>query len=91
MNALPDSIFHDYGAAVVPCLVDGNYHPPAAPGPRYTIVEVGPEAIGALEEHWQTGRPVELLGVVFEFAVIASVKKRFFRTDRILVRGVRAG
>lgn len=89
MNSIPDLCFYDFNQQHAPCVVDGNSHPPPSPEPRYTMVEVGPEAIPALEQHWQTGRPVELLGVVFEFAVVAKTRKRLFRADRYVVRGIR--
>lgn len=86
MKTIPDLCFYDFKQQHAPCLVDGNSHPPPSPEPRYTMVEVGPEAFPALEQHWQTGSPVELLGVVFEFAVVA---KTLFRADRYVVRGMR--
>ena len=72
-----------------PLLVDTHRAHIAPPEPRYTMVEVGPEAIPALEWHWQSGQPIELLGVVFEFAVVAKTVKRLFRADRYVVRGIR--
>jgi len=89
MKTSPELCFYDFNQQHAPCLVDGNSHQPPSPEPRYTMVEVGPEAIPALEQHWQTGRPVELLGVVFEFAVIARARHRWLRPSRFVVRGVK--
>lgn len=89
MNRIPEKVFHDYGTPVAICIPDTHRAHIAPPEPRYTMVEVGPEEIPALEEHWHTGRPVELLGVVFEFAVVAKTVKRLFRADRLIVRGLR--
>lgn len=85
MNALPELRFYDFNQQHEPCLVDGNSRQPPSPEPRYTMVKAMP----ALEQHWQTGRPVELLGVVFEFAVVAKTIKRLFLADRYVVRGIR--
>ena len=89
MNRIPELCFYDFNQQHTPCLVDTFRERHRAPEPRYTMVEVGPEAIPALEQHWQTGQPVELLGVVFEFAVVAKTRKRLFRADRYVVRGIR--
>lgn len=89
MNRIPEMCFYDFNQQHAPCLVDGNPLAPRAPEQRYTMGEVGPEAIAALEQHWQTSGPVELLGVVFEFAVVAETVKRLFRADRYVVRGMR--
>lgn len=86
MKAIPEQVFHDY---CTPVRVDTHRAHIAPPEPRYTMVEVGPEAIPALEQHWLSGQPIELLGVVFEFAVVAKTRKRLFRADRLIVRGVK--
>lgn len=89
MKTIPELCFYDFNQQHAPCLVDTFHERRPSPEPRYTMVEVGPEAIPALEQHWQTGRPVELLGVVFEFAVIARARHRWFRQPRFVVRGVK--
>lgn len=89
MNAIPEICFYDYNVKHAACVPDLFFEPAVSPEPRYVMVEVGPEAVTALEEHWSTGQPVELLGVVFEFAVIAKTVKRPFRADRYVVRGIR--
>lgn len=88
MTTLPTEVFHDYDAPFLPVFVDPGNRPAKSPEPRYVMVEVGPEAIPELERHWHTGEPVELLGVVFEFAVVARTVRRWFRADRVIVRGV---
>lgn len=89
MNSIPELCFYDFNQQHGPCVPDVFFERHPSPEPRYTMVEVGPEAIPALEQHWQTGRPVELLGIVFEFAVVAKTRKRLFRADRYVVRGTR--
>lgn len=89
MKTIPELCFYDFNQRFAPCLVDLFREQRPSLEPRYTMVEVGPEAIPALEQHWQTGQPVELLGVVFEFAVVVKTQKRLFRADRYVVRGIR--
>lgn len=89
MKTIPELCFYDFNQQHAPCMVDAYPEQRPSPEPCYTMVEVGPEAIPALEQHWQTGRPVELLGVVFEFAVIARDRHRWFRPSRFVVRGVK--
>lgn len=89
MKTIPELCFYDFNQQRAPCVPDVFFEQRPSPEPRYTMVEVGPEAIPALEQHWKTGQPVELLGVVFEFAVIARARHRWFRPSRFVVRGVR--
>ena len=87
--SIPELCFYDFNQQHAPCVPDVFFEQRPSPEPRYTMVVVGPEAIPALEQHWQTGRPVELLGVVFEFAVIARARHRWFQPSRFVVRGVK--
>lgn len=70
------------------CEVCAPYPRRDKPAPRYVIVECGRDCEGALQEHWLSGAPVEISGVVFEMAVVA--RKRTWRRP-MLVRGIRMG
>lgn len=57
----------------------------AAPEPRYVIVECGRDCEGLLQQHWLSGEPVEICGVLFEMAVVAR-RRSWWRP--MLVRGI---
>lgn len=47
MKTIPELCFYDFNQRHAPCLVDIYPSQRPSPEPRYTMVEVGPEATGA--------------------------------------------